>query len=264
MIVNGESESDFLGFSVGGVGDLNNDAFCDFAISLARFSNEEPAEVLLYYGGWSLDSIPDMTLGEWEHAVGLAGGGDVNGDSCSDMAIGVPHDDDGKVLLYWGGEGFDGVADAVLVGEPGGYQFGHRVDCTADVDRDGDCEVLVGTYDGHAGSPPPYNGKVFLFAGGSLTVVLREPPLPDGLVLEAFPNPVGPLTTIFYRLSEASPVEIAVYTSAGHMVKTLLCGRMSAGSHFLQWNARAAPPGLYLIRLRTSEATATARTIVAK
>ncbi len=264
MIVNGGSESDFLGFSVGGVGDLNSDGFSDFAISLARFSSEESAEVFLYYGGWSLDSIPDMILGEWEHYVYLAGGGDVNGDSCSDMVIGVPHDDDGKVFLYWGGVSFDGIADAVMEGEPGGYDFGNCLACDSDVNCDGDCDVLVGTYDGHAGSPPPYNGKAFLFAGGSLTGVLSEPPMPDEPVLKAFPNPVGRSTRLSYRLPEAALVELAVYTSAGRMVESLLCGHMSPGLHSMQWIAGSARPGPYVIRLRADATSATARVIVVK
>jgi hypothetical protein len=205
VVVNGGSAGDFLGFSVAGTGDMNGDGFCDFAISVPRLLDEKHGEVLLYYGGWGPDSIPDMSIGGWEHAVTtLVGGGDVNGDFCSDLAVGVPHDGDGKVFLYWGGESPDDVADAVLVGDPGGYGFGNSVACAGDVDRDGDCDVLVGTYDAHAGNPPPYNGKAFLFAGGSPTGVKSGPPLPNSLELEAFPSPFSGSLTVVISGSAAS------------------------------------------------------------
>jgi hypothetical protein len=197
MVINGGGEGVFLGMAVSGIGDFTGDGFCDFAVSVPRWQNEEPGDVQLYYGGETLDTLPDLIVAEGgDLGTREVCGADVNGDLCSDVVIGVPHDGDGTVLLYWGGESPDDVPDAVLGGEPGGYDFGNCVACAGDVDADGDCDVLVGTYDGHIGTPPPYNGKAFLFAGGSPTPALSEPPLPGRLSLRAFPNPFSSAVSI--------------------------------------------------------------------
>ena len=50
------------------------------------------------------------------------------------------------------------------------------------------------------------------------------------------PNPFTGGTSIRFNLPAASPVHVAVYDVTGHLVATLLDGRLPAGLHALQWD----------------------------
>ena len=53
-----------------------------------------------------------------------------------------------------------------------------------------------------------------------------------------FPNPFNPSTTIAFQLVLASQVELAIYSSSGQRVRTLISGFLPAGHHRLQWDGR--------------------------
>lgn len=68
------------------------------------------------------------------------------------------------------------------------------------------------------------------------------------------PNPFNPRTTLRYDLPGAGPVRLAIYDVSGRLVRILVEGERSAGSHEAIWDGRdagnrAAPSGSYLARL---------------
>jgi len=176
MIVDGPEERSALGFAVSGVGDIDGDGFDDFAIGLPKVSSPgDPGQVWVYLGGPSLDEVPDLILEEqYSFGNAIAGGRDVDGDLRSDIVVGAPYDGDGRVFVYTGGDTPDRLADAVMQGEPGHYLFGQSVALAGSVDVGGSAGVLVGTYDAHIGSPPPYNGKAFLIDCTDIRLIFRD------------------------------------------------------------------------------------------
>ncbi len=86
------------------------------------------------------------------------------------------------------------------------------------------------------------------------------------LILDNFPNPFNPQTTIRYSLETDTQVHVAVYNVLGAEVAVLVDGYQPAGVHETVWEGRDAagrqvPSGLYLYRLRTPDMTVT-RTMV--
>jgi hypothetical protein len=87
-----------------------------------------------------------------------------------------------------------------------------------------------------------------------------QPPDPGGSrsseLLQNRPNPMGPLTTIAYRLAEDGPVSLRIYDTSGRRVTTLRDGRERAGFREVHWNGanregKPMPSGVYFYRLET-------------
>ena len=69
-----------------------------------------------------------------------------------------------------------------------------------------------------------------------------------------YPNPFNAETTIAFTLVESTPVELAIYNTAGQWVRTLVAGKRGPGIHRLIWNGkdhrgRRVASGRYVVRL---------------
>jgi hypothetical protein len=90
------------------------------------------------------------------------------------------------------------------------------------------------------------------------------------LALEApVPNPFNPSTTLRWRAPVGTPVVCRVVDVRGHQVRTLLAEPATGVWHTLTWDGaddtgRAAPAGVYLVRLETASAVVTQRAVLAK
>jgi hypothetical protein len=74
-------------------------------------------------------------------------------------------------------------------------------------------------------------------------------------LMQNFPNPFHPTTTIRFALPERSAVRLSVFTVLGREVTTLVDGEVDAGYRSVEWKAvdksgRVLPPGIYLYRLQ--------------
>lgn len=67
-----------------------------------------------------------------------------------------------------------------------------------------------------------------------------------------YPNPFNDLTTIEYYIEEANLVRLVVYDVSGREVKRLVDGRMPAGNHTVNLDARSLPSGVYFYQLKTT------------
>jgi len=73
----------------------------------------------------------------------------------------------------------------------------------------------------------------------------------SGFVLhQNYPNPFNPTTTIRFSLPQREHVTLKVFDVLGREVATLVSERLSAGRHFVQWNALGRASGVYLYRLQ--------------
>jgi len=71
-------------------------------------------------------------------------------------------------------------------------------------------------------------------------------------LLQNYPNPFNPITTIEFRLSEASNVTVSIFTITGQQLTTLVSGKYDAGTHSVQWDASGVASGLYFYRVETN------------
>ena len=93
----------------------------------------------------------------------------------------------------------------------------------------------------------------------------EEPGTPSRFSLsQNYPNPFNPSTNIPFELSEASKVEISVYSILGQKVATIVNDLYSAGSHSIQWNAQNLATGVYIYRMQAGGFTQTRKLILLK
>jgi len=152
----GDANGDWLGFSIGGAGDVNNDGYSDILIGVSPPTGNYTGEVQLYLGSSSgLSFTPAFTAtGPYNKNFGysVATVGDVNNDGYSDVAIGelgqlsTPFGI-GHVYVYTGTPGGLNASPAfTLTGETPGDSFGVSVHTAGDVDGNGYDDIIVGAY----------------------------------------------------------------------------------------------------------------------
>jgi len=68
-------------------------------------------------------------------------------------------------------------------------------------------------------------------------------------LLNNYPNPFNPTTTICYELKNTSLVNLDIFNSRGRKVETLVSAKQAAGSYQVVWNASGFASGVYYCRL---------------
>jgi hypothetical protein len=168
----GESNRDWLGYSVCGGFDIDQDGYDDLIIGEPRAdSGATGAGSVLVYSGmdasllhrWDGEDFGD----ELGYAVDCAG--DVNADGYPDVVAGMPFDNDnsidsGAARVY---SGLDGSLLHELFGNPTRDWFGIAVSGAGDVDDDGYDDVLVGATQGFNSAGTGY-ARVFSGRDGSV------------------------------------------------------------------------------------------------
>ncbi len=165
--VQGKAYAEWLGFSVAGVRDLNNDGFTDFTIgAMQPESASDHSGGIYFFNGpishtISLETADALRLGErsgdWAGNE-VAGVGDTNGDGFDDVLVGAvfgefdsTDDDDGAAYLVLGpvsGTASIGSAEAMLYGEGTTQDVGATVAGPGDLNGDGLADLLVGARGG--------------------------------------------------------------------------------------------------------------------
>ena len=89
--------------------------------------------------------------------------------------------------------------------------------------------------------------------------------MPGMITLEQnSPNPFNPTSTIRFNLPNADHVKLTVYSMTGQLLKTLIQGQQSAGSHEVIFDGTGLASGVYLYRLETSVFSQTMKMILTK
>jgi len=168
IVMTGEAGADIFGLSIASAGDVNGDGYCD-AIVGASYNDaggENTGRAYIYFGGISMDNIPDVIItgSVVGDCLGLSvdSAGDVNADGFSDVIATTYYADSnaGRAYIYYGGSSMDDVADIIFYGENANDNFGLAVAHAGDVNCDGYSDVIIG-----AG---PYNnvGRAYIYFGG--------------------------------------------------------------------------------------------------
>jgi hypothetical protein len=168
----GSGPSEWFGYSIAGLGDINGDGFDDVAVG-APFNDAEAFEaghVYVFLGGRVPDGTADMVLSlraaGYRFGFSLDGAGDVNRDGFRDILVGSEAGMwsgcgpcSKQAWIYFGGSAPDTTVDVRLQGSSIGL-FGEYVRGAGDVNGDG--------YDDVVGGAPAFgNGYAHVFYGGT-------------------------------------------------------------------------------------------------
>jgi hypothetical protein len=239
-----------FGVSVECPGDLNGDGFSDLIVG----GSLTDTNAFVYFGGQSIDTIPDIVLFQDPEIIRWAG--DVSGDGYPDFIVStpLPFSSGNRVQIYYGGPAMDGNPDLTIWDwEIPGYHTLFGAGCTGvgDFNGDGSQDFAFFLFDNL------HNGQVYIFSGQKPTDVpfSHDPALPSGFTLrQNYPNPFNPSTTIECELAKPSRVTLEIYNSLGQQVRTLVDRPLSVGVHRVQWDGRddqgnTMSSGVYLYRL---------------
>jgi 1,4-alpha-glucan branching enzyme len=89
-------------------------------------------------------------------------------------------------------------------------------------------------------------------------------PAPELQLSAPWPNPTRGTSRLSYTLPAPASGSLAILDVAGRTVRTLASGKLEAGLHTVAWDGadasgRTAAPGLYFVRLATTQGSRTAR-----
>jgi hypothetical protein len=84
------------------------------------------------------------------------------------------------------------------------------------------------------------------------------------VLVQNFPNPFNPTTTISYSLPRAGEVSLKIFNLLGEEVATLAFGHREAGTHSIQWDAAGQTSGVYFCRLQEGGFIETKRMLLLK
>jgi len=170
----GDDAGDYFGFSVAGVGDLNEDGFDDVIVG-ANYADTNGVDsgMARVYSGKD-GAIIYTFIGDDRYTYfgeSVASAGDVNGDGLNDVIIGIEGDDSfgansGTVRVY---SGKDGSEIHRFFGEKSMDLFGESTDGVGDVNNDGFDDLIVGTRGDDTNGT--WSGKAQIFSGFDGSVI---------------------------------------------------------------------------------------------
>jgi tetratricopeptide (TPR) repeat protein len=95
----------------------------------------------------------------------------------------------------------------------------------------------------------PKNGKMPFFDEGDKEINVALSPEVSSMLLDNYPNPFNPVTTINYQIATISKVSLKVYDILGREVSVLFDGLKESGNYKATFNATHLASGIYFVRL---------------
>ena len=88
-------------------------------------------------------------------------------------------------------------------------------------------------------------------------------------LLDNYPNPFNPSTSITFGLSNSAPAKIIIFNLVGQKIKTFDLKNLTAGFHTIKWDGtdfegQAVSAGMYFFQLQTPEMIKTKRMVLLK
>lgn len=164
----GDGYGNNFGSSVSAAGDVNGDGFGDVIVGAYAF-NSGKGIAYIFYGGISMDNVPDVILnGEFDgdyFGSSVSNAGDVNSDGYSDVIVGANgyNSNTGKAYIFLGGASMNNTPDVIFSGEAFLNYFGRSVSGAGDVNSDGYSDVIVGA-DGYNSDA----GRAYIYFGNNI------------------------------------------------------------------------------------------------
>lgn len=89
--------------------------------------------------------------------------------------------------------------------------------------------------------------------------------LPDNFeLMNNFPNPFNPSTTIKFSISSESNIKLEVYNSIGQLVKELVNQKLNVGTYSIDFDASSFASGIYLYQLQADNFIVTKKMVLMK
>ncbi len=106
---------------------------------------------------------------------------------------------------------------------------------------------------------------VFEFDSTSVITSNEDPPLPNQpFLVNNYPNPFNPTTTIEFFLPRSGSVNLSVYDLQGELVQVLFEGSLSAGKYSRVWSGANSASGVYFYQLQTNDFVTTGKMVLVK
>ncbi len=86
----------------------------------------------------------------------------------------------------------------------------------------------------------------------------------DFQILQTYPNPFNPKTTIRFLIKEKSFTRISVFNSIGEEIVNLVNKEYETGVHEVEWNAEGLSSGLYFINMKSGGAIKNIKALLVK
>ncbi len=158
-ILESNQASAYLGYSVAGAGDVNDDGFADVIVGAPYYENGQTDEgaAFVYHGsavGVSATATATLESNQANAQFGysVAGAGDVNGDGYADVIVGAylydnGQTDEGAAFVYHSSAaGISPAPATTFESNQANAQFGDSVAGAGDVNGDGYADVIVGAH----------------------------------------------------------------------------------------------------------------------
>lgn len=123
-----------------------------------------------------------------------------------------------------------------------------------------------GTTNDFTPSGPSQWGRFSIAMSSIITAIHQfgnEVPASYGL-LQSYPNPFNPVTTISYMIPKTSKVSLKVYDVKGQLIATLFDGTQNAGNFITSFNGSNLSSGVYFYRLVADNFTDTKKMVLTK
>lgn len=234
------------------VDDMNGDGIDDLIMPDYLGYYPGMTNYAVYYGGLPFDTIPDRGL-----TTGIDGimrlwtvSGDFNNDGFNDILCRMGVQGYERLDLWLGGTDtafpdrmFGSVYDNVLM----------RCYKVGDVNGDGIEDMAMSMKQRNTGEK-----WLNIISGDTSVVGIKDEnatEIPsDFELLDAYPNPFNPSTTITYKLPVVSDVRIEIVDINGELITTYENAGLSPGTHEYQWNGTdtsgsPAASGVYFCRI---------------
>ncbi len=188
LVVDGEAESDNLGVSVDGAGDVNGDGYADILIGAEGNDMSGPysGRAYLFYGkpGSIADTVSaadaDIFFNGMEYdrlGFSVAGIGDIDSEPGPDILIGSygTYSSSGGVAYAFSGQ--TGALIYSYTGEASYDGFGCAVDNAGDFDNDGTEDFIIGAQHYNLSATELDAGRAYIYSGstGNLLVTITGP-----------------------------------------------------------------------------------------
>ena len=106
-----------------------------------------------------------------------------------------------------------------------------------------------------------WSGSAYIYYNDGLSVA-EEPKIIqcNTLLIDNYPNPFNPTTTISFSIPEESNINLIVYNIKGQKVKQLVSNQLTSGVHSIIWNGdddsgNSVDSGIYFYKLNVNDRT---------
>lgn len=83
-------------------------------------------------------------------------------------------------------------------------------------------------------------------------------------MIQIYPNPFNPTTTISFTLFDPGKVLLGIYDLSGRQVATLIDGYRDAGNHEVTFDGSGVASGVYIVQLQAKDFKANTKLVLIK